>query len=400
MKNPDYDEQNNYMSKAMGEIDPFMPAMEIIPLEDGMITMAIPSAETDNVSDQMVHELRNIQINTISHEEPISPHPQPQTSFLPTTKPKATPAKIIPREPSTPFVTLKLSGIQTALVAFTCLALSIGGTYSMSQYQTVQNTANEYQNSLQKVQLENEALTQNALTSQNLEESNVYALQAKTIEIQSKLNELEALKDNLDQQLMVVNSYDSLSDLVTPMSNMNLESDATYTPIVQTAYYQDAALSAQLSRLSANLDATGLGFTDIATNTIESLSDVTSVPNGSPVAESVLTSGYSPNGESGRIHKAIDLATYGNHVPIYSTASGTIITSSYNSGYGNYVEIDHGNGFTTLYAHNEENYVAVGDFVQKGQLLALTGSTGNSTGIHCHYEVKLHGVAQNPMDYL
>ena len=67
---------------------------------------------------------------------------------------------------------------------------------------------------------------------------------------------------------------------------------------------------------------------------------------------------------------------------------------------GNVVEIDHGNGYMTRYAHNSKNLATVGERVRAGQTIALVGSTGRATGPHCHFEVWLHGRAVNPIAYV
>ena len=87
--------------------------------------------------------------------------------------------------------------------------------------------------------------------------------------------------------------------------------------------------------------------------------------------------------------------------PIYASRSGTVIAAVWsNSGYGNYVVIDHGDGFSTVYAHCNSLSVSKGQYVQKGQHIANVGSTGNSTGNHLHYEVRYNGSKQNPMNYV
>ena len=70
------------------------------------------------------------------------------------------------------------------------------------------------------------------------------------------------------------------------------------------------------------------------------------------------------------------------------------------SGYGYLVRINHGNGYETYYGHNSSLTVSVGQKVYKGQQIARVGSTGNSTGNHCHFEVRYNGVAKNPLNYL
>ncbi|MBQ5822469.1 MAG: M23 family metallopeptidase, partial [Selenomonadaceae bacterium] len=87
-------------------------------------------------------------------------------------------------------------------------------------------------------------------------------------------------------------------------------------------------------------------------------------------------------------------------LPIYAAASGTVIHAGWISGYGNTVIIDHGGGVTTLYGHNDSLNVGVGQTVSQGQVIAMCGSTGNSTGPHCHFEVRENGEPVSPYGYL
>lgn len=98
-------------------------------------------------------------------------------------------------------------------------------------------------------------------------------------------------------------------------------------------------------------------------------------------------------------HKGLDIAgPMGS--PIVAAAGGTVVQATYNrGGYGNLVVIDHGNGVQTYYGHNSKLCVSVGETVSQGQLIALMGSTGISTGSHCHWEVRVNGVARNPQSY-
>jgi murein DD-endopeptidase MepM/ murein hydrolase activator NlpD len=116
-------------------------------------------------------------------------------------------------------------------------------------------------------------------------------------------------------------------------------------------------------------------------------------------AQGVITSHY--GWRWGRMHSGIDIAgPIGT--PIVAAADGVVITSEWHSGgYGNLVEIEHPDGSITLYGHNSEIRVSVGEVVKQGQLIALMGSTGYSTGPHLHFEVLLPGQgAVNPSAYL
>jgi murein DD-endopeptidase MepM/ murein hydrolase activator NlpD len=115
-------------------------------------------------------------------------------------------------------------------------------------------------------------------------------------------------------------------------------------------------------------------------------------------SECFLTQGYGPG------HYALDMQVRGGG-PIYAAEAGTVIRAEtgYNGGYGNVIEIDHGNGLVTLYAHNKELYVKEGDSVTRGQTIAFMGNTGRvhgPTGIHTHFEVRVNGVKKNPKLYL
>lgn len=107
----------------------------------------------------------------------------------------------------------------------------------------------------------------------------------------------------------------------------------------------------------------------------------------------------SPGGIGSTNHKGIDIAAP-RGTPVYAADGGTVTYAGWMSGYGYLVRIDHGNGYVTYYGHNSSLTVSVGQHVYKGQQIARVGSTGNSTGNHCHFEVRYNGVAKNPLNYL
>jgi murein DD-endopeptidase MepM/ murein hydrolase activator NlpD len=113
-------------------------------------------------------------------------------------------------------------------------------------------------------------------------------------------------------------------------------------------------------------------------------------PSGFPSEKGYISSKYgerfSPITKKQHFHKGIDIA-HKLESDIFSLAAGTVTFSGKKYGYGNVVIIDHLNGYTTKYAHNNRNLVKKGDVVKKGQLIAKMGSTGHSTGPHIHLEV-------------
>ncbi len=126
-------------------------------------------------------------------------------------------------------------------------------------------------------------------------------------------------------------------------------------------------------------------------------------PAGRPVQKGWLSSKYGMRTDpfTGKQdhHKGVDLAGK-EGTEVIATAAGVVTWSGKRSGYGNMVEVTHGNGYVTRYGHNKEHLVQVGQRVEKGQVIALMGNTGRSTGPHVHFEVWRNGKTVDPMSYI
>ena len=122
-----------------------------------------------------------------------------------------------------------------------------------------------------------------------------------------------------------------------------------------------------------------------------------------PVSSRYITSTVggrsSPGGVGSTNHKGTDIGRVGYTSPIYAAKDGTVIVSQYSSSYGNYVVISHGSGNTTLYGHMSSRKVEEGQYVLQGDVIGITGSTGNSTGPHLHFEITENGVHINPLSH-
>lgn len=321
------------------------------------------------------------------------------------------------------------------LIAASVAALIVlgGGAYAGVSYLQTQNRLTNSQQQLAEMEKENRKLTQRTEMLENENEEytqHINEIQMKTEELENKMTELENTKQSLAEEInnmsgsttsttttesteeVAAKSNDTASteaDLSTACLSIlengstSQSGEKTFTTIVTTSYNKATSLSTQLDKMNVMLDLTGASFVDVATNVTETLAQYSSVPMGYPLEEYVISTEFNPDGDpsisDGRVHKGVDLSTRSQILPISATAAGTVVEAAFHNDYGYYVKIDHGNGFTTLYAHNSENLVEVGDTVKKGDVIAMTGSTGMSTGIHCHYEIQLNGIYQNPKDY-
>jgi len=127
------------------------------------------------------------------------------------------------------------------------------------------------------------------------------------------------------------------------------------------------------------------------------------MPTGRPITRGWLSSyfGIRTDPFTGRRvhHSGVDFAGKLG-ADVVSVAAGVVTFSSKRSGYGNLVEVNHGNGYVTRYGHNKENLVRVGETIKKGQVVAKMGTTGRSTGPHVHFEVMRNGRHVDPKRYI
>ncbi|MFL0355031.1 M23 family metallopeptidase [Erythrobacter sp. GH1-10] len=130
---------------------------------------------------------------------------------------------------------------------------------------------------------------------------------------------------------------------------------------------------------------------------------IVAVPSRMPLSGARMTSSYGmrnhPVLRKRARHKGVDLAAP-TGTPVYATADGIVGRADWFSSYGLYISIDHGADLETRYAHMSKLAVTAGETVRKGDIIGYVGSTGRSTGPHLHYEVRVDGVAVNPIPYM
>ena len=121
------------------------------------------------------------------------------------------------------------------------------------------------------------------------------------------------------------------------------------------------------------------------------------IPKGRPLY-GWITRRFNVDGNNDR-HEGIDIAVK-EGTPIVATATGIVEFAGWDKNFGNLAIIDHGNGYKTYYGHNEKNLISIGQKVFKGDVIALSGNTGNSSAPHLHYEIEKNGVPVDPSPYL
>ncbi len=168
------------------------------------------------------------------------------------------------------------------------------------------------------------------------------------------------------------------------------------------AYALPAALDSSINRLASQFDTQQAQLSALQSLLLDAKIESNLKPTGMPVPGYISSYfGVRPDpfdGHSAR-HTGLDIATpYGT--PVHAVAEGMVTFAGVRSGYGNVIEIDHGNGYMTRYAHNSKLVAHPGQHVQVGDMIAKAGSTGRSTGSHVHFEVWYHGRVVNPLAFV
>lgn len=223
--------------------------------------------------------------------------------------------------------------------------------------------------------------------------------------------DLDALALQLGSLQAQATRLNALGQRLTEIGKLNDgEFDFTQSPAMGGPEDPAAASHKLNFDLAGNIDTLRTRFADEETqlNVLERLLldrklDNSLMPSGYPVAAGYIGSGFGertdPINGFGEYHTGIDFdAPIGTEIT--AVADGVVSFNGERPGYGNVIEIDHGNGYMTRYAHNSRNVGRVGQRVHAGDVIARVGATGRATGPHCHFEVWLNGRAVNPLVYV
>lgn len=177
---------------------------------------------------------------------------------------------------------------------------------------------------------------------------------------------------------------------------------ANYATSIEDYEEQIAAIQADIDATNATIAAMEAAAEQARQEAIQAGQDVEIYYTGGTLQWPVSTGGVitSPFGPRwGTVHQGLDIGC-STGTPIVACEAGVVIGAAYSSSMGNYVLIDHGGGVTTVYMHNSSLCVSYGQVVARGEVIALAGSTGNSTGPHCHLGLRINGSYVDPLPYL
>ncbi|WP_407470768.1 M23 family metallopeptidase [Xanthomonas campestris] len=228
--------------------------------------------------------------------------------------------------------------------------------------------------------------------AQRASQAQVNALAARLGELQAQATRLNALGERLTQ---IGKLKDGEFDFDEPVGVGGGDEPVNDMPV--------QSLKQDLGQLEQQFSASGQQLNVLASLMFDHQLEQNSVPSRMPIRNTYITSGFGgradPFDGGSAFHKGVDFhANVGD--PVMSVADGVVSYAGVRGGYGNVVEVDHGNGYVTRYAHNSRLVVKVGDLVRAGQQVAKAGSSGRSTGAHVHFEVWADGRVVNPRKFL
>ena len=289
---------------------------------------------------------------------------------------------------------LELGKWSRAILSLCCLGLPLGLVawgYLIGQESEPRTVSGAALDNLQ------EELEQQAEELAELQRKADRRLQAMTLglaELQARMTRLDALGQHLT----------AMADLEQGEFDFSL-APALGGPLAGAfnVEFDSAEVSSEMNRFEAQLDDREQQLEILESLIYDHGLQEQSSLSGMPVEKGWMSSGYGrrtdPFTGQPDWHHGVDIAGKAGS-PILAVASGVVTWTGTQGGYGHLVEVSHGDGYVTRYAHNQENLVVPGDVVRKGDAIALMGSSGRSTGAHVHYEVYKHGRSVDPSSYI
>ncbi|TCO79363.1 M23 family metallopeptidase [Marinisporobacter balticus] len=232
-------------------------------------------------------------------------------------------------------------------------------------------------------------------TNQSTEINN---LKNKTNEVSEKLSILNELESQVRNLVGLKNK--TTSSVSKPVSRSAIRNHFLLASMDNAPSNEET--NVQLKILAAEMDVETKNLNNLIQDVTNQLKFLDAKPNKKPISGKITSNfGYriNPITHRSQFHKGLDIANK-QGTDIVAAGTGIVTFSGWQSGYGNSIVISHGYGYRSVYAHNKENIVNVGQKVKKGDIIAKLGSTGRSTGPHVHFEVQYKGEQIDPQKVL
>ncbi len=235
-----------------------------------------------------------------------------------------------------------------------------------------------------------------------------YANVSKNLEIlKERLAQIDEELEIIEEKDSAIRSYAGMPSIDKDIQKLgiggrSLESGKFFDNLAPIINEGLSILELDVEKLSRQVNLELSSYGAIYNKVQDDIKRIAMIPSLRPVEEGYLNStfGYrmDPIDNVKRFHQGQDI-TVKTGSPIYAPADGVVKRAYYAGGFGNHIKLEHGSGYTTLFAHLSKIKVKHGQKVKRGEIIGLTGNTGRSTAPHLHYEIHHNGKPQNPLDY-
>ncbi|MBA65862.1 MAG: peptidase M23 [Candidatus Marinimicrobia bacterium] len=226
-------------------------------------------------------------------------------------------------------------------------------------------------------------------------------------QLQLKLKQLDNKLDKIEEKDRAVRVYAGMPNIDKDIRKLGtgghiLKSNILSDNLAPAINKELVALELDIEKISRHVNLELNSYSDIYEKVKEDVERISKIPSIRPVKGGFLNSSYGyrkdPIDNVMRFHQGQDI-TVKSGTPIYAPADGIVKRAYYAGGFGNHIKLDHGNGYSTLFAHLSKIKVKHGQKVKRGDVIGHTGNTGRSTAPHLHYEIHYYGESKNPLDY-
>jgi murein DD-endopeptidase MepM/ murein hydrolase activator NlpD len=235
-----------------------------------------------------------------------------------------------------------------------------------------------------------------------------YSNVAQNLEIlRDRLEQIDVQMNKIEEKDKAIRTYAGMPEIDQDIRKLGiggraLDSKSFSDNLAPAVNKELSILELDVERLSREINLELTSYESIYEKVQEDISRISKIPSIRPVEGGYLNSSYGyrndPIDNIRRFHQGQDI-TVPTGTPIYAPADGIIKRAYYVGGFGNHIKINHGSGYSTIFAHLSKFKVKYGQKVKRGDLIGFTGNTGRSTAPHLHYEIHYYGAPQNPLDY-